>query len=260
MSFYIQTKELAVDFGYSPTLRAFLADASRYSVVLGPVGSGKTVANVVKPYLWALEQEPGPDNIRYYKHGVVRNTMPELWRTTIETYTAIFTAELFGDVRRSSPVSHRIAWDAEGRKRGRFEQDATETGLALRWVPYDDNNPGLDFHVDFFALDRPQHVKSLLSYEATSLFFNEMREIPKAIVDAAGDRVGRYPSLAKGGVMPTKIGVFGDSNPPDEEHYLYEYRLNPPKGWSIYVQPPGLVEVVPATQEFIAPDHTGANA
>jgi hypothetical protein len=238
-------KELSVDFSYSATLRRFLACQDPYAVVLGPVGSGKTVANIVKPYMWALEQEPGPDNIRYFKAAIVRNTLPELWRTTIETYTSLFTQQLFGDVRRSSPVSHSIHWEADGLKGGRFEQEPTETGLGMRWTPNDDNSPGLDYHVDFFALDRPQQVKSLLSYEATYIFFNEIREIPKAIVDAAGDRVGRYPSMTKGGVMPTKSGVAGDSNPPDETHWLYKFRMDPPKGWSIFVQPPALVEVVP---------------
>jgi hypothetical protein len=238
-------KELFVDFSYSPTLIEFLACTEPYSITVGPVGSGKTVAHVVKPYLWALEQEPGPDNVRYFKAAIVRNTLPELMRTTIETYTSIFTHKLFGDIRRSSPLSHRISWEADGPKGGKFEQERSETGLGLRWVPNDNNSPGLDYHVDFFALDRPQQVKSLLSYEATYIYFNEIREIPKAIVDAAGDRVGRFPSLAKGGVMPTKSGVAGDSNPPDETHWLYEFYRNPPRGWIVRRQPPGLVEVVP---------------
>jgi hypothetical protein len=235
---------LDVDFGYAPTLRDFLRCTEPYSLVVGPVGSGKTVANIIKPFVWALEQEPGPDNIRRFKAAIVRNTMPELMRTTIETYTSFFTREQFGDIRRSSPLSHRIVWEPQGRKGGYFETEPSETGNGLRWTPYDDNSPGLDYHVDFFALDRPQQVKSLLSYEATYIFFNEIREIPKAIVDAAGDRVGRYPSIAKGGVMPTKFGVAGDTNPPDETHWIYEFYRDPPKGWAVRKQPPGLVEVV----------------
>jgi hypothetical protein len=236
-------RELSVSFTTSPTIRRFLACSNQYAIIIGPVGSGKTVANVIKPYMWALEQEPGPDNVRYFKAGFVRNTMPELLRTTIQTYTSIFIQDMFGDIRRSSPVSHRISWESDGLKGGRFIQEPSESGLSMRWEPNDDNSPGLQYDIDFFALDRPQQVKSLLSYEATYLFFNEIREIPKAIIDAAGDRVGRYPSWKNGGVPPTKWGVAGDTNPPDEDHWIYDFCINPPDGWSFFLQPPGISEV-----------------
>ena len=145
--------------------------------------------------------------------------MPELWRTTIETWLGIYKEEHCGFIRRSTPITHSI----------------TIHDLA--------DGTHLQFQAEFFGLDRPEQVKALLSYEATMIYFNEMREVPKAIVDAAGDRIGRYPSMQKGGVMPSFAGIIGDSNPPDKDHWLYQAYENPPEGWKFFLQPPGISEV-----------------
>lgn len=208
-----------VNFDYSPTLWRFWQSRTRLRIVLGPVGSGKTVACCTNPFAIALEQEPGKDGIRPFKLAVVRNSMPELWRTTIETWLGVYPEEYCGFMHRSTPVSHSIHIPDLG--------DGTQ----------------LRFEAEFFGLDRPEQVKALLSYEPTFIYFNEMREIPKAIVDAAGDRIGRYPSMKKGGVMPTRAGIIGDSNPPDEGHWMYRAYEDPPEGWEFFLQPPGISEV-----------------
>lgn len=223
-----------IDLTYSPTAFAYFMDQSRYSFILGPVGSGKTVTSVAKPLKWAFEQRPSPqDNLRYFKLAIVRNSMPELWRTTIETFVSFYSQipkDLgINELKRAAPTQY--FWR----------------------IPATKTEPGLHYQVDFFSLDRPDQVKSLLSYEPTAIYLNEVREIPKAIVDACGDRIGRYPSMAKGGVMPTTMGVLGDSNPPDEDHYLYEAWKDPPEGWKFYMQPTGIVEVEPDGRGYYAP-------
>lgn len=224
---------------HSPTLARFLLSTSRVRMVLGPVGSGKTVFCCFDPYAWCTGipelgiegQEPGEGNVRYFKLAIVRNSMPELWRTTIETFLAMWADKpefREAKFRRSSPINWTIK------------------------LPPKNGKPGIDYQVDFFALDRPEQVKSLLSYEATAIYFNEVREIAKAIVDAAGDRIGRYPSKAKGGVMPSRSFIIGDSNPPDEDHWLYEAYADPPKGWEFFMQPPGVSQVILDGNHFIA--------
>lgn len=208
-----------INFDWSPTLWKFFNDRTRVRVVLGPVGSGKTVACCANPFAIAMEQTPGTDKVRPFKLAVVRNSMPELWRTTIETWLGIYKEEHCGMIRRSTPITHTIT----------VHELADDTTL--------------HFQAEFFGLDRPDQVKALLSYEATMIYFNEMREVPKAIVDAAGDRIGRYPSMQKGGVMPTFAGIIGDSNPPDKEHWLYKACAMPPMGWKFFLQPAGISEV-----------------
>ena len=207
------------DFSYAPTLWKFWQSSTRTRIILGPVGSGKTYVSCVNPLAIAMNQAPGTNNIRPFKLAVVRNSMPELWRTTIETWLGIYPEHYCGPMHRSTPVKHIIK------------------------IPDLGDGTSLHFEAEFFGLDRPDQVKSLLSYEPTMIYFNEMREIPKPIVDAAGDRIGRYPSMAKGGVMPTWAGIIGDSNPPDEDHWLYKAYEDPPEGWQFFLQPPGISEV-----------------
>lgn len=208
-----------VAFDYSPTLWRFFTSRKRTRIVLGPVGSGKTVMSCIDPFAIAMAQAPGKNNVRPFKLAVVRNSMPELWRTTIETWLGIYDESKCGMLRRSTPIRHSIV------------------------IPDLGDGTSLDFEAEFFGLDRPDQVKALLSYEATMIYFNEMREIPRPIVDAAGDRIGRFPSMQKGGVMPTFAGIIGDSNPPDKDHWLYKAYEQPPEGWEFFLQPPGLSEV-----------------
>lgn len=208
-----------VNFDYAPTLWRFWNSQARTRIILGPVGSGKTVCCCTNPIAIALQQQPGPTGIRPFKLAVVRNSMPELWRTTIETWLGIYPEQYCGFMHRSTPVSHKII------------------------IPDLGDGTSLHFEAEFFGLDRPEQIKALLSYEPTMMYFNECREIPKPIFDAAGDRIGRFPSMQKGGVMPTWAGIIGDSNPPDEDHWLFKEYENPPEGWEFFLQPAGVSEV-----------------
>lgn len=217
----VLSEDLTLDFSTSPVCWKFIESDAAVRIIVGPVGSGKTFGCCGEVMRRALQQKPGPDNIRYFKCAIVRNTMPELWRTTMETWLSLYPEEKVGNLRRSSPVSHTIKIP-----------ENKQTG-----------EPGLRLHVDFFALDKEKDVKSLLSYEGTMIWFNEVREIPKKLVDAATDRVGRYPSMKKGGVMPTWHGVIGDTNPPDEDHWIYKFhKIDPQVGYDIFQQPPGVLE------------------
>jgi len=91
----------------------------------------------------------------------------------------------------------------------------------------------------FRALDRPDQVSNLLSFEFTSAYFNEAREIPKTIIDAMDGRIGRYPSKRDAGEF--WHGMILDSNPPDEDSSLYKtFEKVRPEGWRIFKQPSGL--------------------
>ena len=227
-----------IDLQHARTLWSCLHDNNPIRILIGPVGSGKTTYCAAEVYSRALQQAPSPDGIRRFKAMVVRNTMPELKRTTIQTWTSIFPEEATAPIRWSSPAEHHIQHRAQDFK---WNDDGTWEG-----------EPGLDLLVEFVALDTPKDVKRLLSWEGTMIWFNEVREIPRAIIDMADMRVGRYPSVVQGGVEPTWYGVIGDTNPPDEDHWIYaadqgidEYGefIGRPEGWSFYFQPPGLVEM-----------------
>lgn len=234
----------SVDFSTAPMLWEFLNDANPFRFLIGPVGSGKSTACVTEVMRRAMEQEPAQaDGYRYFKAGVVRNTMAQLIQTTLETWLAIFPEDSCGPVRRSSPMRHNINIPS---KNWRSDLPVDDPGQGA---------PGLHLMVEFFALDRPKDVRKLLSWEGTMIWFNEVREIPKPIIDAADGRVGRYPSDKHGGVEPTWFGIIADTNPPDEDHWLYELDIGErPIGWSFYHQPPGVIEMKQDGKAFISVD------
>ncbi len=103
--------------------------------------------------------------------------------------------------------------------------------------------PGLNLLVEFMGLDGPQGASKLFSWEGTIIWFNEAKEIRKDIIDQATVRVGRYPSLKQGGVMPTWSGIIMDTNPYNAGHWLDRLQKNPPKHWRFFRQPPGVLEM-----------------
>ncbi|MFP4477330.1 MAG: hypothetical protein ACLFOY_17335 [Desulfatibacillaceae bacterium] len=203
-------RELTIRYTAQPTLARFHRSPAFYRGVLGPVGSGKSTACCAEIMARALRQEPGADGLRRSRWVVVRNTYRELADTTVKTWLDWFPEDLFGPFEKTR-MRHVIR--------------SGDVGL----------------EVLFRALDRPSDVKKLLSLELTGGWVNEAREVPKSIVDALGDRVGRYPPVREGGC--TWRGVIMDTNPPDDDHWWYRLAEEErPRGWEFFRQPGGLLE------------------
>ena len=215
------------------TIQAFMRDRTLLRIIIGPVGSGKSTACCLMGYMHACEQEAGPtDDYRRFKLSVIRNTMPELRKTTLATWASVFDEQHCGPIHYSTPVQHEIVKKP------------------------DRQTPGIYFLAEFFSLDRPQDIRALLSYEPTAIWFNEIRETPEDLVRAALDRAGRYPSMAQGGVMPSWFGVYGDTNAPDEDHWIADLDRERTENVRIFHQPPGVLEMEPAAQpgRFVSKD------
>jgi hypothetical protein len=192
----------------TPTAAKFHASNAQVRGVMGPVGSGKSVAMCWEIYTRALEQRQSPDGVRRSRWAVVRNTFPELKSTTIKTWMDWFGE--YGPIKWDSPIQHRIRTE------------------------------DLDLEVLFISMDKPQDVKKVLSLELTGAFANEARELPLEVIHALQMRVGRYPSLRDGGC--TWSGVIMDTNPPDDMHWWYEQAEEVcPENWEFFRQPGALV-------------------
>jgi hypothetical protein len=72
----------------------------------------------------------------------------------------------------------------------------------------------------FRALDKPEHVRNLLSLEVSSAWINEYKETPKVIFDAIDGRIGRFPPKKEEGC--TYECIIMDTNPPDYDHWAYK--------------------------------------
>lgn len=193
--------------------------------------SGKSSGCCMEIVKRASQQRRGPDGYRRTRWAVVRNTAPQLRDTTIKTWLSWFPNGSIGHWQVSSKTYFIEAGDIRA-------------------------------EVMFRALDDAQDVKNLLSLELTGAWFNECREIPKEIVEAMDGRIPRFPAVKDGG--QTWCGMWGDTNPPEEESYWYHIfeHLDPETGllaprdewWDTFVQPSGLSPEA-ENLEWLEPDY-----
>jgi len=194
---------------FPPTIRRFQKDDSFVRMVIGPVGSGKSSACVLELIRRAQGQKPGPDGVKRSRFCVIRNTYGQLRDTTYKTFEQWVPDEI-GTLEKQA-----FTWHG-------------------RW---NDGKHDIVCEVLFRALDRPEDIKKLLSLELTGAYVNEVREIPKHVLDILETRIGRYPSMAEGGA--TWSGIWADTNPWHGGHWgakLASQRLD---GYAFFRQPGG---------------------
>ena len=188
---------------------------AKMRVLMGPVGSGKSVASSFEVIRRASLQKPNKNGIRKSRVAIVRETARQLQDTTIKTFLDWFPPGPCGNFMRTTKTYFFKVGDVE-------------------------------CEVMFRALDDADDVANLNSLELTFAWFNECRDIHPDIVDAMSKRIGRYPSAKDGG--PTWFGMWGDTNPPTMDTWWY-YQMEGldakdgvspnDNGWDVFKQPSG---------------------
>jgi hypothetical protein len=162
----------------------------------------------------SLAQEPY-ERTRYSRGLILRATYPELRSTVIKSFQEWFP-ESVAPINWASPITAKLDF----------------------WLP---DKTRVKCEILFLALDRPEDVGKLKSLELTWAGISEMSESPKAVFDMVTQRVGRYPPQRWGG--PTWYGVFGDTNFPDDDHWIYRiFEEDKPEGFKFFRQPGGLTD------------------
>lgn len=206
----METNEIVYRASKTGTL--FFKSGKVVQAIMGPVGSGKSVACVMKLFKLALMQEPNEKGIRRTKWVIIRNSYRELLDTSMETFFEWVPKE----------------WG---------EMSIVNASFFLSQVLPDGTTVEAEFL--FRALERPADIKKLLSLDATGIWMNEARELSKAVFDIAMTRVGRFPPMREGG--PSWHGIILDTNPPDSDSWWYElFEENLPSEWDYWKQPSGL--------------------
>lgn len=200
----------------SATFSKVHRDDNFIRIILGPVGSGKSVGCCWEIFMRAMAQAASADGVRRSRWVIVRNTLPQLETTTMATWRSWFGPQVFKGATISGRAPYRQTIN----------------------YPLGDGTV-VDLEVVFLALDTPDDVTKLLSLEATGIWFNEFRDIDEEIFRVATSRVGRYPREVDGGC--TWHGIIADTNPPDIGHWLYVLcEETKPANVSVYKQPSGL--------------------
>lgn len=198
-----------------PSVEPFLKSEAFVSLIVGPVGSTKTTAGIMKIAYHASQMAPCRDGIRRSRAIWVRNTREQLRDTSIP------------DVLR---------WYPDG-VAGVFEK--TNYKFVLR---FDD----VECEILFRGLDDSNDVRRLLSLQASFGILDEFREINPDVFNALQGRLGRYPSKLDNSVgCVTDDGrpnahVWGMTNPPDMDTFWEQYLSDPPKNAECFFQPSGL--------------------
>jgi len=200
-------------------LSDYMHSWDRVELIMGPLGSGKTVQSCQKVFAAMCRQAPNDQGVRPTRFVAVRNTFPDLTSTTIKDWL-----ELYDSLGRYTggglePPTHRLDFDL-------------------------DDGTTVKAEMVFLALDRPDAVKKLRGMQATGFWLNEVKELNKSVVDMADLRHGRYPSMAAGNVNCTWHGMIGDTNAPDDDSWYYRLaEEDHPVGWNFHRQPGGLIKV-----------------
>lgn len=218
-----------------PVAARFMASTKPIQAIMGPVGSGKTSAALMKLVKLGRQQAPSPrDGVRRFRACVVRDTYRQLWKTTIPSWF-YWVPKSAGKWTGSndSPSVHRILMDLA---------DGTRLDLEVHFIAIGDNN-----------------AKDVLSgYEATAFYLNEADLMAADVLMYVRTRSGRYPKMDDGG--PTWHGVLIDFNAPDVDNYLYDILVeNPIESAAFFRQPGGdtpqaenLANLVPGYYEQMA--------
>ncbi len=191
------------------TVSKFIKSDDFVSLIVGPIGSGKSLGSVVRWLKLMYDQEPSADGIRYTRLLVVRNTYAELKDTTVKTFVG-----WFGDALKMS-------W---GNMSALYQHDNVHAEVLFR------------------SLDKPDDIKKLLSLEITYAYLNELRELPREALENVTSRLGRYPAVSSG-TGATKPCAWADSNACDNEHWMYKKFLeNRPDNHALFIQPSAIFE------------------
>jgi hypothetical protein len=197
------------------TLNQFVADDSRVQVIIGPLGSGKTTTVIQKLLKLCVTQPADRNGHRRSRWAALRNTYPDLETTTIPDFREVFTDDI-GEFKHSNPPQFNA---------NILLADGTRA----------------IFQVWFLALDKPDDVKKLRGFQLTGGWANETKELPKAAFDMLDSRVGRYPKRAD--VNRFWHGILGDTNAPDDDHWIAEAYREPPLNWKVFKQPGGVIRI-----------------
>lgn len=189
-----------------PVADAYMRSVGPIDAIMGPGGSGKTVASIMKGMRFAIATMPVCRDGRIRVRGAcVRDNLRALYRSTMPSWFNVFPVakypEFFGGQDR--PAKHVIPLST-----------VRTIGGVAREVP-------VDFTMEFFGITDTNFELSFKSYEVSFAWATEADGVPSTAIPFFYSRTARYPRqelLGAGVERPRMMMV--DFNPPSPEHPL----------------------------------------
>lgn len=217
-----------VSYSPVPSVTPFLLSRTFQSFIVGPVGSTKTTASLIKILMEGKRIAACPDGIRRSRCAVVRNTRQMLLDSTIPDFLKLFPEGEAGAYLRTE----------------------------LKFIIKMDD---IEIEVLFRGLDDSADVRRLLSTQLSFAMIDEVREINPDVFNALTGRLGRYPDGmmvphrpewgldSKGNPIRGCVDDFGKpmkkmwgaTNPADADSFWETYLSNPPSNCHVTIQPSG---------------------
>ena len=173
-----------------PVAARFVRSRAFIRGIMGPVGSGKTTACIDAIVQSALWQRPDANGIRHVKWRCVRDTYPNLEKTTIASWHKWFPSGV-GEWSWGPPPSHVLKWTLNG------VRDAVVV------------------EIEFRAIGDHSISDIMQGWEGTGLWLNEAAELNPDVLSVGMTRLGRWPA------DPAWYGVICDFNAPDVDNWCY---------------------------------------
>lgn len=199
-----------------PISDGYIFAANPVDVIVGPIGSGKSVASVKKALISAQRIYPtGAGGVRRYVLGVWQPTYDRLWKQAIRKWWSVFPKDL-----------SRSRWSGAPPRAATHE------------IEIHDPFGVIQLTVMFLAFSDLSDPEDLRGYEFTDCHGPEIDLWPKELLMKLLGRVGRDPAAER----IKRLGrIFGDMNAPSVTNHLYPllYEKKLP-GFILHNQPGGL--------------------
>lgn len=193
-----------------PTIEKFMQSDHFVRVVVGPLGSGKSMGMIMELLRRATEQAPDAKGVRPTRFVIIRNTLQQIRQTCLADIK-----DYLGPMMNFKVSDSTVYFDFPC-------PDGTRVQSEWLMVP----------------IENAEDQKRLLSLQLTGAWISECREVNFDIVGPLLGRLGRFP--AKSRVEPTWQGLIAETNPWAEGSAWHEKLIiDPDPNWALFRQPGG---------------------
>lgn len=240
-----------------PVAARYIESEGPFDFIMGPWGSGKTVATVFKIVRHSANLFPVcRDGVIHVRTAAIRDTYREMAKTALSSWhdffpkTGPFTAKekgaYSGGIDR--PVKHILEWETRRYwpgKNGSWDLKLTPVRLEMEFGAI--GNENLDSFFKGYEISMGWLNECDLVHEDAPgrLYGRTARYPPRMeVMEWEGERLGWETDPDTGHqVIKMPRLVMGDYNPPDEVNWTYKRHIDEPEEWpgyNFFQQPSGL--------------------